>query len=122
LRGTLSEAQTQNRQLSYSVKHSEQQEDLLKTQGSELRDLVGELEARGEAVTRELNARRDEIQAVTQIRDAEIRQTRVAQDKAIRDLADELATLKTQKTALETQHQTLLSKVTDLETEKRKEM
>lgn len=93
LRGKLSEAQTQARQLSYSVKHSEQQEDLLKTQGSELRDLVGELEARGEAVTRELNARRDEIQAVTQIKEAEIRQTKTAQDKAIRELADELASL-----------------------------
>jgi DNA repair exonuclease SbcCD ATPase subunit len=122
LRGALSEAHTQTRQLSYSVKHSEQQEDLLKTQGSELRDLVGELEARGEAVTRELNARRDEIQAVTQIRDAEIRQIRVAQDKAVRELSEELATLETQKTALETQHQVLLSKVTELETEKRKEM
>ena len=75
------------------MKHSEQQEDLLKTQGSELRDLVGELEARGEAVTRELNARRDEIQAVTQIKEAEIRQTKTAQDKAIRELADELASL-----------------------------
>jgi chromosome segregation ATPase len=78
LRGTLSEAQTQARQLSYSVKHSEQQEDLLKTQGTELRELVGELEARGEAVPRELNARRDEILAVTQIKEAEIRHTRAA--------------------------------------------
>ena len=31
LRDSLSEAQTQERQLSYSVKHSEQQEELLKT-------------------------------------------------------------------------------------------
>ena len=78
LRDTLSEAQTQERQLSYSVKHSEQQEDLLKTQGTELRELVGELEARGEAVTREFNARKDEIHAVTQIKEAEIRQIRAA--------------------------------------------
>jgi chromosome segregation ATPase len=78
LRDTLSEAQTQERQLSYSVKHSEQQEDLLKTQGTELRELVGELEARGEAVTREFNARRDEIQAVTQIKEAEIKQIKAA--------------------------------------------
>jgi hypothetical protein len=36
------------------------------------------LEARGEAVTREFNARRDEIQAVTQIKEAEIKQIKAA--------------------------------------------
>lgn len=81
-----------------------------------------EYEMKIENLKREVESRRQEIDSLKQVKEVEIKNLKRNQDRQTASLDEEIKSLKNIKTNTEVLHNSLQSKVSDLDSEKRKEV
>lgn len=77
LRGVLHESQLSERRLGQSKKQSEQLVDLQKQQNEDLAILKNDLDVRIESLKRDVTSRRQEMDQLTQVKEAELKSSRM---------------------------------------------